>query len=113
MKKALKLLAVTALAAVIGLSMAGCPPPLPDDGEDGSLGDTLTIAGAQVYGWDVDKPGSPYTGTIEGLNYIGNRLLTDVINGTPSVTLTNGILNVTLGTPKDLVISLDSFAGQY
>ena len=112
MKKALKLLAVTALAAVIGLSMAGCPPPLPDDGEDGSLGDTLTITNAQVYMWDENenKLGSPFTGTVAGLNYIRNSLLTDVINGTPSVTLTNGKLNIRLGMPKTSALdSMESF----
>ena len=116
MKKALKLLAVTALATVIGLSMAGCPP-LPDDGEDGSLGNTMTITDAQVYMLDGNKAGSQYTGTVEGLNYVLSAILipslTDGINGTPSVTLTNGKLNVTLGMPKDSVLSsLDSAMGQ-
>jgi len=116
MKKALKLLAVTALAAVIGLSMAGCGDPPDDTGEDGSLGDTLTITNAQVYALDGDKPGSPFNGTVADLKYalIGtpNPLLTNVINGAPSVTLTNGKLNITLGTPKTSELSsLDFLAG--
>jgi len=103
MKKALKLLAVAALAAVIGLSTAGCPPPGPDDGEAGSLGDTLTI-NAQVYTWD-NNGFSPFTSTVPNLNYNGVTFLTELIDGTASVTLTDGKLNVTLGTPKDSALS--------
>jgi len=100
----------------------------PGPGGDGSLGNTLKITNAQVYTrrWTGEDSVefSPFNGTFQGLNYILYqdpetnfvvfKSLTDAINGTPSVTLIGGKLNVTLGTPKTSVLySIDSMMAQY
>jgi uncharacterized repeat protein (TIGR02543 family) len=98
-------------------------------GGDGSLGNTLTITNAQVHTlkWNSDDYSytyTPFNDTVTGLNYLmypdqetnlaSSKSLTDAINGTPSVTLTGGKLNVTLGTPKtSMLYSLDSMMAQY
>ncbi|MDR2716507.1 MAG: hypothetical protein LBB89_00370 [Treponema sp.] len=87
----------------------------------GSLGTTFTITNAQVYNFTSDyKVGTPYNGTVQGgLNYImvldpasGEaplKSLSEVISGSPSVTLTNGKLSISLGMPKPAALwSLDS-----
>ena len=81
------------------------------NGSDGWLGNTLTITNAQVYTVERDNDTPQYvkfTGTVPDLKYVDvytddNKYgapLNSIIDGNPSVTLTNGKLNITLGKPK-------------
>jgi len=79
-------------------------------GGNGSLGSTLTITNAQVYTENNNGTFSVFNGMVSGLNYVeywddnndtsSIRALNELIEGSPSVTLTDGKLNVTIGTPK-------------
>ena len=111
MKNTIKLIGIIALVAVIGFSMAACGDGGDDGngGGNGSLGSTLIITNAQVYsivGYDNEYNEyqiSEFTGTVANLNHIYDyeeNSLNELIDGNPTVTLVNGKLNVTLGTPK-------------
>jgi len=82
-------------------------------GGDGSMGSTLTITNTQVYSINWSNGATiQFDGTVQGLTCIGvvsrdattvfdePKLLNNFIDGNPTVTLTNGKLNITLGTPK-------------
>jgi len=116
MRKALKLFAVIALVAVIGFSFAACDTGGDNSGGgDGWLGNTITITDAQVYSFERDTSAQyvKFTGTVQDLKYIFfynyddddhyriYQPLSDFIDGNPSVTLKNGILNMTIGKPKN------------
>ena len=121
MKNTSKLFGFIALVAVIGFSMSACGGDDNDGGGggNGSLGNTLTITNAQVYSEDSNDQLVEFTGTVQNLNYVEvknkNRdgdfsvlkSLNELIDGNPTVTLINGKLNVTLGTPK--ASSLENF----
>jgi len=106
----------------------------PSDGNgDGSLGSTLTID-AQTYRaewtYDGEKENvsfKPVNTTVEGINYIlavdftsgssqapSASLISTVLSGTNTVTLTGGKLNVNLGTPIATALkSLDPLKTTY
>jgi hypothetical protein len=114
MKNVFKLFGIIALVAVIGYTMVACPDP--DEpggggsgGGDGSLGNTLTITDAQVYSYSSGQY-VKFTETVSDLKYVdvfdsdgrsNLKPLNELIDGNPSVTLTNGKLNITLGNPKN------------
>jgi hypothetical protein len=124
MKKVFKFLLIV-LVAIIGLSFVDCG----DGGEEGSgeggnsgaLGATLTISNAQVYTreWDSETDEdvyTPFNGTVTGLNYVpvidynGNTdgmyyPIADVIDGARTITLVNGKLSISIGTPKAYTLS--------
>ena len=115
MKNRFKMFGFIAIAAVIGFSMAACGGDDNDGGGgNGSFGNTLTITNAQVYSVDFTDSNIQlieFTDTVQDLNYVqvlgssddsGSVLksLNELIDGNPTVTLINGKLNVTLGTPK-------------
>jgi len=114
MKNIIKLFGIIAFAAVIGFSMATCGGGGHDDddiiGEDGWMGSTLKITNAQVYKLQnsVYDTLTEFTGSDPNLNYIdffndegiSFKSLNELIEGNPTVTLTSGKLNITLGKPK-------------
>jgi hypothetical protein len=85
---------------------SGNGTPGVNSGGDGWLGNTLTITNAQVYEYDGVNTFSPSNKTVTGLSYVVQesdysiKSLTEIINGSPSVTLKNGKLNISMGTPK-------------
>jgi uncharacterized repeat protein (TIGR02543 family) len=119
--------ASTQVASNITVYAKWTPSATQGPGGDGGLGNTLTITNAQAYTmeWNNDDDSYtylPFNDTVASLNYLhyndGNITssisLTDAINGTPSVTLIGGKLNVTLGTPKTSAMSsIDSMMAQY
>jgi len=86
-------------------------------GGDGWLGNTLTITNAQVYEYDdVKDTFSPSNKTVTGLSYVVHdysiKSLTEIINGSSSVTLKNGKLNISMGTPKaSALTTFDNIVG--
>jgi len=75
-----------------------------ESGGNGSLGSTLTITNAQVYSVEYNDGYQffPFNSTVNNLkiyNYEDSSL-NEIIDGNPIITLVNGKLNVTLGTPK-------------
>jgi len=120
MKNVIKLFGVIALIAVIGFSMSACGGGGSDDddinggddiiGGDGWMGSTLKITNAQVYKLQnyVYDTLIEFTGSDPNLNYIdffngediSLKSLNELIEGNPTVTLTSGKLNITLGKPK-------------
>jgi hypothetical protein len=115
--KASAVIAIIALVAVIGFSMTACG----GDGDgggggdgDGYMGSTLTITDGKVYKQAYNGVNGfeyiPYNGTIPGLNYVratnystlesGSFPLSSVFNGANSITLADGKLKISLGTPK-------------
>jgi len=114
MKNTNKVFGIIALAVVIGFSMTACGGEDEDDGDGGSGQDTLTITNAQVYSMDRNENDTirftEFTGTVPDLIYVIEGIsdgrpvlksLNEIIDGNPTVTLTDGKLNVTLGKPKD------------
>jgi hypothetical protein len=80
-------------------------------GGDGSMGSTLTITNAQVYSINWSNGATiQFDDTVQGLTCKGvvtrdamsdePKPLNNLIDGNPTVTLINGKLNITLGTPK-------------
>jgi hypothetical protein len=131
MKNVFKFLAI-ALVAVIGFSFVTCGDSEEGNsgGNSGSLGATLTISNAQVYTreyiYEIGKDVyTQFNGTVTGLNYVGVidydgyegvKILpiTDVIDGAKTITIIDGKLSISIGTPKASVMtSVELFKTEY